>query len=84
MFFLIPKPLSYLFLSISVKPGVYRASVPLVLDDDYNNAYRIIELEGELLSADIKFEPKILDFKVVPLAIENSVEFEIIASGYRK
>jgi hypothetical protein len=58
--------------------------VPIVLDDDYKNAYRVVELEGELRSADIKFEPKTLDFKIVPLAIENSVEFEIIANGYRK
>lgn len=65
-------------------PGVYHASVPLILNDDHQNAYRILELEGELLSPEVKFEPKSLDFKVVPLAIENSVEFEIIAKGYRK
>jgi hypothetical protein len=58
--------------------------VPLILSEDEKNAYRVVELEGELLSAEINFEPKTLDFKVVPLAIENSVEFEIIAKGYRK
>ncbi len=69
---------------ISAKPGVYRASLPIILNDDDRNAYRILEVEGELLSAEIQFEPKTLDFKVVPLAIENSVEFEIIANGYKK
>ena len=82
--FLIHKPLSCIFSSISAKPGIYRASVPLILSEDEKNAYRVVELEGELLSAEINFEPKTLDFKVVPLAIENSVEFEIIAKGYRK
>lgn len=55
-----------------------------MLNDDDKNAYRYLDLEGELLSAEISFEPKTLDFKVVPLAIENSVEFDIIARGYRK
>ena len=73
-----------MFVFILAKPGLYRASVPVILNDDHHNAYRVLELEGELLSADIKFEPKTLDFKVVPLAIENSVEFEIITKGYRK
>lgn len=63
---------------------MYRASVPVILNDDQKNAYRVLELEGELLAAEIKFEPKTIDFKVVPLAIENSMEFEIIAKGYRK
>lgn len=70
--------------SFSAEAGIYRASVPLILNDDHKNAYRVLELEGELLSAGIAFEPTTLDFKVVPLAIENSVEFEIIAKGYRK
>lgn len=65
-------------------PGIYRASVPLILNDDHEKAYRVLELEGELLSSEVKFEPKSLDFKVVPLAIENTVEFEIIAKGYKK
>ena len=68
----------------SAEAGIYHASVPLILNDDHKNAYRVLELEGELHSAEIKFEPTTLDFKVVPLAIENSLEFEIIAKGYRK
>ena len=73
-----------MLLSFSAAAGIYRAPVPLILNDDHKNAYRVLDIEGELPSSQIKFEPTTLDFKVVPLAIENSVEFEIIAKGYRK
>ena len=74
----------YLCFFVSATPGVYHASIPVILNEDQTKAYRVLELQGKLLSPEITFEPKRIDFKVVPLAIENTVEFEILAKGYRK
>ena len=66
------------------EPGVYEANIPLILNNDFEHPYRVLRLTGELEAPIVVFEPEIIHFTPVPLKTSISVEFNIIAKGYRR
>lgn len=74
-----------LFSSISAAhPGLFIAHVPVLLDDNRDYPYRILELRGELRAPQLKFEPEAIVITPTPLDVPVTVDFRIVATGYRK
>jgi hypothetical protein len=65
-------------------PGQYKASVPLLLNDDSNDPYRMIELHGSLPSSCLLFDPPRLTLVPVPLGIRTASEFTIRGTHFNK
>lgn len=70
--------------SVSVKPGKYESSVPVILNDDYEHPYVHFTLNGELQAARLWFDPLAVVLTPVPLETEVVQEFQILASNYTK
>ncbi|XP_048577373.1 cilia- and flagella-associated protein 47-like isoform X2 [Nematostella vectensis] len=66
------------------RPGLFIAHVPVILNDDRDHPYRIIELRGELHAPSLTFEPAVLTMTPVPLETPVTANFCIVAKGYRK
>lgn len=66
------------------KPGTYHCKIPIVVNDNYEQPYYTIEIFGELLTPEIKFDPEVLTLKPVPLGIETVEKFFIKHTGYEK
>lgn len=73
-----------LVVDISAKPGLFIAHVPVILNDNRDHPYRILELRGQLKTLQIKFEPENIAMISTPLHVPVTVDFNIVASGYRK
>lgn len=65
-------------------PGLFEAHVPVILNGNRDSPYRTLTLKGELLAPNLKFDPECLRLTPVPLGIQVSVNFNIIARGYRR
>lgn len=68
----------------TARPGLFVAHVPVLLNGNRDVPYRTLTLKGELLSPNIKFDPECLRLTPVPLGTQVSVDFNIIATGYRR
>ena len=66
------------------KPGHYEASIPIVLDDDFEHPYQYLKIEGELKTARVWFDPLAIVLTPVPLETEIGTEFQILAANYTK
>ncbi len=64
------------------RPGKYNASLPIYLNDDFSQPCYILEINGELSSPEIKFDPEVLIMKPIPLGMECSEKFYIKQAGY--
>lgn len=64
------------------KPGKYNCILPIFLNDDFSQPSYMIEINGELSSPEIRFDPEILIMKPVPLGMEHREKFFIRQSGY--
>ena len=72
------------FLFLSVKPGKYESSVPVILNGDYEHPYVYFTLSGELQAARLWFDPLAVVLTPVPLETEVVQEFQILTSNYTK
>ena len=63
---------------------MFVAHVPVILNGNRDSPYRILTLKGELLSPSLKFDPEYLRLMPVPLGTPVSLDFNIIARGYRR
>ena len=64
------------------KPGKYNCNLPIYLNDDFAQPCYIVEINGELASPEIQFDPEILILKPVPLDMQLADKFYIKQSGY--
>ena len=60
------------------------ARVPVILNGNRDSPYRTLTLKGELLAPNLKFDPECLRLTTVPLSTQATVNFNIIARGYRR
>ena len=58
--------------------------VPVILNGNRDIPYRTLTLKGELLAPNLKFDPECLRLMPVPLNTQLSVNFNVIARGYRR
>lgn len=65
-------------------PGLFVVHVPVILNGNRDVPYRTLTLKGELLAPNLKFDPECLRLTPVPLNTQVSVNFNIIARGYRR
>jgi len=65
-------------------PGMFVAHIPVILNGNRDCTYRTLTLKGELLAPNLKFDPECLRLTPVPLGTPVSVNFNIIARGYRR
>lgn len=65
-------------------PGLFVAHVPVILNGNRDSPYRTLTLKGELLAPNLRFDPACLKLMPVPLGTPVSVDFNIIARGYRR
>ena len=68
----------------TARPGLFVAHVPVLLNGNRDSPYRTLTLKGELLAPNITFDPECLRLTPVPLGTQVSVNFNIIARGYRR
>lgn len=66
------------------KPGVFSCTLPIVINDNFDQPYYHIEIRGELLTPEIYFEPEMLILRQVPLGMEIADKFYIKHRGYEK
>lgn len=64
------------------RPGKYNCNLPIYLNDDFSQPCYMIEINGELASPEIQFDPELLVLKPVPLGMQLSEKFFIRQSGY--
>ena len=69
---------------MTVRPGFYNVSVPVVVDDEFDKPYQYITLSGELQAPRMWFDPLAVVLTPVPLDTEISTEFQILAANYDK
>ena len=69
---------------ITEHPGMFVAHIPVILNGNRDCTYRTLTLKGELLAPNLKFDPECLRLTPVPLGTPVSVNFNIIARGYRR
>ena len=67
-----------------MKPGKYKSSVPVVLNDDFEHPYVYFSMSGELQAARLWFDPLAIVLTPVPIDTEVVQEFQILASNYTK
>ena len=60
------------------------ARVPVILNGNRDSPYRTLTLKGELQAPNLKFDPECLRLTPVPLSTQVTVNFNIIARGYRR
>jgi hypothetical protein len=65
------------------RPGVYSCSLPIVINNNFDQPYYTIQVVGELLEPEIYFEPDILMLKPVPLGMQASDIVTIRQRGYK-
>ena len=65
-------------------PGLFVVHVPVILNGNRDIPYRTLTLKGELLAPNLKFDPECLRLTPVPLNTQLSVDFNVIARGYRR
>ena len=63
---------------------MFVAHIPVILNGNRDCTYRTLTLKGELLAPNLKFDPECLRLTPVPLGTPVSVNFNIIARGYRR
>ena len=76
------KPVIFIYLFAIDKPGHYEVSLPIVLNDDYETPYQYISLSGELKCPHVWFDPLAIVLTPVPLDMEISADFLIMATDY--
>ena len=64
--------------------GLFVAHVPVILNGNRDIPYRTLTLRGELLAPNLTFDPESVRLMPVPLNTQVSVNFNIIARGYRR
>ncbi|XP_042558395.1 cilia- and flagella-associated protein 47 [Dipodomys spectabilis] len=63
------------------KPGIYRADIPMCLNDCLFY-YRLICLHGEIKSPKLCFEPPFIFFTPVPLDVPSGIDINILPQNY--
>ncbi|XP_065057284.1 cilia and flagella-associated protein 47-like isoform X2 [Rhopilema esculentum] len=66
------------------EPGIYEASIPVIMNGDIEHPYRMIHLHGELEAPSISFDPTAIHFFPTPLRTKATMDFYLIAKGYRR
>lgn len=64
------------------KPGIYSCNLPIVVNQNYDHPYYNVEINGELMTPEIFFDPDVLVFKPVPLGLETTELLTIKQKGY--
>jgi hypothetical protein len=59
-------------------------SVPIILNEEFDKPYQYINLLGELKCAHVWFDPLAIVLTHVPLEMEISAEFLLMATDYMK
>jgi hypothetical protein len=72
------------FCCFPAKPGIYEVALPVVVDDEFERPYQMITLKGELKASQLWFDPLAVVLTPVPLHIELTSDFQILASNYAK
>ena len=67
-----------------MKPGDYHVKVPLLLNNEKLKPYTHIELNGELESSSIVFDPPYISMNAVPLETSVDATLKIIGKGFKK
>ncbi|XP_057307230.1 cilia and flagella-associated protein 47-like isoform X2 [Hydractinia symbiolongicarpus] len=67
-----------------LEPGVFKVTVPLILNNNKAQPYSYIDIIGELQSTQVHFEPAVVIFNTVPLQTEVKSVVRIIGKGFKK
>ena len=67
-----------------MKPKIYRAKVPVIIDGDVANPFLYLTLTGELERPMVTFDPSTVMLTPVPLGVSSSAKFTLSMAGYRR
>jgi len=59
---------------VPCQPGKYEATVPLILNGETGHPYQLLTLEGYLRPPTLEFDPPVVIFSAMPLAVEASAD----------
>ena len=64
------------------KPGYYNVTLPIVLENNFEEPYQYITLAGELKAPRLWFDPLAVVLTAVPLDTDVTAEITILAENY--